>query len=110
MLFCIFTLYRLQSILFVLQAFWVYTVSLPVIFVNAPASASILNLPASVNFTNSIPNSFTVLDLIGVIFFVIGWLIETIADFQKFFFKNNPDNKGKWCNVGKLCMHAYVKM
>lgn len=87
-----------------------FTVSLPVIFINAPASASHLNLPDIVNVTGDRGNSFTVLDIIGGTFFVIGLLIETIADFQKFFFKDNPENRGKWCNVGKLRLEAQYTM
>lgn len=79
-----------------------YVVSLPVMFTNAPASANYLNLPLQeVNFTNSIEHSFTILDLIGSIGFLIGLIIETTADFQKFSFKNKPENKDKWCDVGE---------
>ena len=71
------------------QAFWVFTVSLPGIFVNAPTTAA-----------KDVP-LMTAADIVGVVLWGIGILIETIADFQKFFFKNNPDNKGKWCDVGE---------
>ncbi len=37
---------------------------------------------------------------IGVIIFLLGFLIETIADAQKFKFRLNPDNKGKFMNQG----------
>ncbi|XP_050397958.1 uncharacterized protein LOC126815898 [Patella vulgata] len=78
----------------VFQAVWVFTVSLPVIFVNAPASA--------LRNTN-----FTPQDGVGIALFIIGLLSETVADIQKFNFRNNPDNKGKWCAVGlwKLSRH-----
>ena len=79
-----------------------FSVSLPVIFINAPASATHLNPTlCSVNVTPDCQDSFTVIDIIGAVFFVIGLLIETVADFQKFFFKDNPENRGKWCYVGK---------
>ncbi|CAH1779485.1 unnamed protein product [Owenia fusiformis] len=71
------------------QAFWVFTVSLPVIFVNAPSSASKPNA-----------NIWTPMDIVGIVMFVIGLAVETVADMQKFNFRNNPDNKGKWCDVG----------
>ena len=63
-----------------------FTVSLPVIFVNAPSSAA---------FTD-----YSVWDIIGFIVFGVGLICETISDQQKFNFRNNPDNKGKWCAVG----------
>ena len=69
------------------QAVWVYTVSLPAIFINAPASADRANY-------------FTPQDGVGIAMFVIGLLSETVADFQKFAFRNNPANKGKWCDAG----------
>ncbi|CAL1544863.1 unnamed protein product [Lymnaea stagnalis] len=69
------------------QAIWVFTVSLPVIFVNAPASA--------------VKSDYiTPQDIIGFILFGIGLLTETVADLQKFSFRNDPANKGKWCNTG----------
>ena len=71
------------------QAVWVFTVSLPVIFINAPRSADRYDY-------------ITPQDIIGIIIFVLGLLAETAADLQKFSFRNNPANKGKWCNAGML--------
>ncbi|XP_038069958.1 uncharacterized protein C594.04c-like [Patiria miniata] len=68
------------------QAVWVFSVSLPVIFINAAKNAE--------------GGCFGVLDIIGTVFFVIGLVIETVADMQKFSFRNNAENKGKWCAVG----------
>jgi len=89
------------ALFWVFQAVWVFTVSLPVIFINAPASATYLNPTlCSVNVTDNCDNSFTVMDIVGAVFFALGLIIETVADFQKFFFKDNPENRGKWCSVG----------
>jgi len=39
-------------------------------------------------------------DWVGFAIFAAGLLMETVADQQKFSFRNNPSNKGKWCQVG----------
>ncbi len=36
----------------------------------------------------------------GLAVWAVGLIIETIADWQKFKFKNNPENKGKWTDIG----------
>lgn len=71
-----------------------FTVSLPVIFVNAPSSATKLNPD----------NDWTPQDIVGAIFFVVGLLCEAFADIQKFNFRNDPNNKGKWCDIGKIIL------
>ncbi|XP_076470530.1 uncharacterized protein LOC143300620 [Babylonia areolata] len=71
----------------IFQAVWVFTVSLPVIFINAPASADLAT-------------SFTPQDGVGIVLFTLGLLSEAIADIQKFSFRNDPSNKGKWCDKG----------
>lgn len=67
------------------QILWVYTVSLPVIFINSPTS---------------VRTSVGVTDYVGAVIFVVGFVLEVIADTHKFIFRNNPSNKGKWCDVG----------
>eukprot|EP01026_Neomeris_dumetosa_P084795 TRINITY_DN99846_c0_g1_i4.p1 TRINITY_DN99846_c0_g1~~TRINITY_DN99846_c0_g1_i4.p1 ORF type:complete len:292 (-),score=6.91 TRINITY_DN99846_c0_g1_i4:30-905(-) len=32
--------------------------------------------------------------------FFVGWLMETVADYQKFVFKSQPENKDKWIQSG----------
>lgn len=72
------------AVFWVFQAVWVWTVSLPVMIVNA---------------SDRNP-SIQAVDIIGWIMWTIGFLIEATADQEKLSFKNSPENRGKWCNVG----------
>ncbi|KAG7944763.1 hypothetical protein I3843_15G119800 [Carya illinoinensis] len=73
------------AIFWIFQAVWVWTVSLPVTVVNS---------------SNRNP-SLQAEDIIGWIMWSVGFLVEAIADQQKLVFKNSPENRGKWCNVGQ---------
>lgn len=64
------------AVFWLLQAIWVFTVSLPVIYINAPLLVNNLHLVAT--------------DYAGIGVFVFGLIIEAIADQQKFNFRNNP--------------------
>jgi len=72
------------------QAIWVFTVSLSVIYVNTPITA--ISSPRG--------SKFLPLDYIGVVNFGLGLLLETVADFQKFNFRQKETNRNQWCNVG----------
>ena len=78
------------AIFWIFQAVWVFTVSLPVMFINAPDSSTFY----------ADPNYFTAMDIIGSGLFAIGLISEAVSDQQKFAFRNNPSNSGKWCDVG----------
>ncbi|KAL8783374.1 MAG: hypothetical protein Q9213_004693 [Squamulea squamosa] len=73
----------------VFQMIWVWTVSLPV---------TILNSPNVTKFDQ--PAFGTGRDIAGVIFFAIGFILESISDVQKYQFRSNPKNKGKVCDIG----------
>lgn len=42
----------------------------------------------------------TGLDILGILFFIVGFLFEAIADFQKNTFKSDPNNRGKVMQEG----------
>ncbi|TVU45459.1 hypothetical protein EJB05_04946, partial [Eragrostis curvula] len=72
------------AVFWIFQAVWVWTVSLPVTVVNA---------------SDRNP-SIEARDIIGWIMWLVGILVEATADQQKLMFKNNPSNRGKWCDAG----------
>ncbi|KAJ4834916.1 hypothetical protein Tsubulata_032570 [Turnera subulata] len=75
---------RRLAVFWTFQAVWVWTVSVPVTVVNA---------------SDRNP-SIQAEDIIGWIMWSVGISIEATADQQKLAFKNSPENRGKWCNVG----------
>jgi steroid 5-alpha reductase family enzyme len=60
----------------------------------------IILLPALVILTSKKPASLSILTLTGFIIWLFGIYIEYFADKQKFEFKNDPKNKGKWVSNG----------
>lgn len=44
-------------------------------------------------------------DVIGVILWVAGFVLECSADFSKYAFKQNPANKGRFVNIGERPAH-----
>jgi steroid 5-alpha reductase family enzyme len=61
--------------------------------------AWVVMLPAIYFFVNS-NNKFHWLILIGLAIWLKGFVVETVADLQKFKFNNNPKNKGQWISSG----------
>lgn len=70
----------------ILQALWVWTVSLPVTIINSKPSYEI-----------SVPSA---LAYVGWAIFIVGFLIEAVADQQKLWYKEKPESRGRWTDVG----------
>lgn len=75
----------------IFQMLWVWTVSLPVTILNSPKVQQ-YHQPAFDKAT----------DIIGIIFFVLAFVLEAVADVQKYQFKQSDRSKqpGAVCNVG----------
>lgn len=81
----------------VFQMLWVWTVSLPVTILNSPNVVSVRQ-----------PSFGKATDIIGIIFWVLAFFLEAIADVQKYRFKQGPGkDPGAVCDVGffKLSRH-----
>jgi steroid 5-alpha reductase family enzyme len=68
------------------QAVWVFTTLLPVLLLNTSSSGG----PAALLWT----------DILGGAVYATGLIIEATADGQKFAFKLDPANKGKFIDNG----------
>ncbi|KAK9819345.1 hypothetical protein WJX74_008814 [Apatococcus lobatus] len=71
-------------IFWLLQALWVWVTLFPVMVLNA--------LPKNPGLWPS--------DIVGGVMWAIGFVCECLADFQKYNFKQDPKNKGKFIDVG----------
>lgn len=79
-------------IFWTLQAFWCWTVSLPLTILNSKSDA--------VLSADDVPARLQTLDYIGWAIFACGLVIEAVADQQKLFYKQRPESKGRWTDVG----------
>ena len=59
-----------------------------------------VSLPVTVVNASDRDPSIQAEDIIGWIMWSVGISIEATADQQKLSFKNSPENRGKWCNIG----------
>jgi len=62
-------------------------------------SIIIISLPIAVLFSKE-QIAWHPLHGIAFVVWLVGWLLETIADHQKFVFRNNPNNNGQFVHVG----------
>lgn len=68
---------------FIIQGFFMFLISIPSVLI--------------MNFSNSTIN---LLDYLGISIWIIGFIFETVGDWQMYQFKKNILNKGKIMNVG----------
>lgn len=73
-------------VFWIFQILWVWIVSLPITLLHAQT-------------TVEVPFG-TPTDIAGTVLFGVGYILEALADQQKFSFKNKPENKKRFCNVG----------
>lgn len=73
------------------QGVWVLLTLLPTLLVNSKKEDQPL----------------TKKDYIGWVLWIAGFILETVADYQKSSFRNNPDNEGQFINIGLWKMVQY---
>lgn len=60
----------------------------------------VIMLPFSLFLTKRNIQTYNIFMYVGFALYIIGFLVETISDSQKFQFKRKPENKGKWMQSG----------
>jgi steroid 5-alpha reductase family enzyme len=75
------------------QAVWVFTTLLPVLLLNTSTSGG----PAALLWT----------DIVGGAIYATGLVTEAVADGQKFKFKMDPSNRGKFIDSGLWSFARY---
>lgn len=63
-------------------------------------AVAIISLPAVSLMSNTQNLNFNLISFLGLVIYLIGLCIETIADWQKFTFKKQSKNKDKWIGSG----------
>ena len=69
-------------------------------WLNQAIVAWALMIPASIAFSTNKSSSLNYIALLGVIVWIIGLIIESTADIQKFNFRLDPNNVNKWIDTG----------
>ncbi len=60
----------------------------------------VIMLPIIFFMSTPMINTLTIFSVVGFFIWAIGFITESVADQQKFKFRNNPKNKGKWIETG----------
>lgn len=72
------------AVFWMVQTLTIFIIMLPVIM--------LLNMKSNI--------TLSMITIVGFFIWCTGFIIETIADHQKFVFRNNPKNKDKWIDTG----------
>jgi len=84
----------LYLVFWLMQAVWVFVTMSPVVWAHTAAPAA----P---------PRGFWAPDAVGGALFLMGWGVEAVADAQKFAFKSDPANKGRFIDRGLWAWARY---
>ena len=57
-------------------------------------------LPTVILNGKHVDTEFTSRDCVGWVMWLVGFLLETIADYQKYTFRSNPANRNNWISHG----------
>lgn len=63
-------------------------------------SIFVILLPTTYILLKPIQMEFNTIAIVGIVLGALGILIEGLADYQKYIFKNDTSNKGKWIDTG----------
>jgi len=75
-------------VFWVFQMFWVFLCMMPVLYINSRGQQEDALTPLGY------------WDYVGWAIFAIGIIIQVTADYQKYFFRKNPENKGQFMATG----------
>ena len=73
-----------------LTAFWLLQIT----------AVWLILMPYSFYLTSRTVGGMSFITLSGLAVYAAGLIIESVSDYQKFIFKKQPDNKGKWMDKG----------
>ena len=73
-----------------LTAFWILQIT----------AVWLIMIPYSFYLTSRTVGGMKFITLAGLAVYAVGMLIESVSDYQKFIFKKQPENKGKWMEDG----------
>jgi len=85
----------LYLVFWLMQALWVFVTMSPVVWAHTAARSGVAG------------RGLWAPDVIGGAIFLTGWAVEAVADAQKFRFKSDPANRGKFIETGLWSASRY---